>query len=113
MTKANTEKNEAPTPNISAQLFLGCPISSKIRMSLNSSPAWQKVQTLPGENVEALKEVHHQDKDYIGTFLSISQPTLEDLQIAQVNVQKLLRSYCDDLTDQNVKLTIFPQIFLA
>ncbi|MFT4553695.1 MAG: hypothetical protein ACI9S8_002336 [Chlamydiales bacterium] len=113
MTGSETESKENLSQSISAQLFLGCPITSEIRLYLNSSPSWKQIQTLPGENVESLKEVHHEEKSYIGTFLKKPQPTLEELKAAQDNIRKLLKGYCKELKVDNLKLNIFPQIFLS
>lgn len=113
MTGSETESKKNLSQSVSAQLFLGCPITSEIRLFLNSSPSWKQIKTLPGENTESLKEIHHEDKDYIGTFLEKTEPNLEDLLTAQKNVFKLLKGYCQELKVENLKLNIFPQIFLS
>lgn len=105
----SSESNES----VSTKLFIGYLISQEVRMHLNNSSIWKEIQAFPKENTHHLREVHHNNKSFIGAFLFSKTPSLEELKKTQSFVSSNLQSYCEKLNVESLKITIFPQIFLS
>ena len=95
--------------NIEAKLFTGFILNSDIRMQLNQNGAWKEKKLI---NEQELVEVAHQDKNYIGLFISNGQ----DYELIKENgkrIRSLLQAFCPTLNLDKQALCIFPQIFIS
>lgn len=98
-----------PSTKIDSKLFIGCRISSEIRMHLNKSIQWKHATIL----AEGLKEVCYQDKEYLGFYLQSKKLTIKELGFFQQNIRQQLHIYCPALATEQLEIFIFPQVFLA
>lgn len=97
---------------VTAKLFVGCIITSEVRMHLNQSVGWKTALIIPNGDFHDLKEVHFQDKDYIGVFSPATNITLKELKEFEKIVSDKLLEYCPELSVNSVKFCVFPQVFV-
>jgi len=100
---------ESVDERISTKIFIGCVLTSEIKMFLSQSSAWRRAQ-LAGDS---LKELRYHEKDYIGTLLSSSEISLKDIQSEEKRILEQLESYCPELDVSEIPMVVFPQIFLS
>lgn len=98
--------------SVSTRLFAGCFINSEIRMHLNQSIQWKHAILTPSAD-RILHEVHFHGKDYFGLYADCKKITIKDLTMIQQNIRQELKKYCPDLVVENIKICIFPQVFIA
>lgn len=96
---------------VSTRLFVGCLITSEIRMHLTQSIQWK--HAMLATNNETIQEIHYQNKEYLGLYLAFTQTTLEELKKNQDQIRTQLKIFCPNLETENVSICIFPQVFVA
>lgn len=107
------EKTSSESSNkISSKIFVGCKITSELRIHLNNSILWKQKQTLPKKNDSDLREVHRKDQSYIGVFLSTQNPSLESLKKTKKILFEKIRKLSSELDMDLLKAIVFPQVFL-
>ena len=95
---------------VTLKIFIGCPISSEIRLKLNHSLQWKQAKILADKN--SLVETHFQDKDYLGLFLEYQKVPLSELKLTESFLKKTILSYIPDLENEKIKVVLFSQIFI-
>lgn len=115
MSRMDTDTKSTPSSseNISSKIFLGFQITPELRLHLNGSDSWKRQKTLSSQANDSLKEVHHNDKEFIGRFLAKENPALEDLQQEMKSVHSELVLHCEELCTSSLTSAVFPQIFLS
>lgn len=96
---------------ISIKLFAGCDINSEIRMHLTHSIQWKHAALTSSK--EGLQIACYKGKNYFGFYLEQKKLTLNELKEIQQTIRKELKIYCPDLEIENIKICIFPQVFIA
>lgn len=95
------------------KLFAGILITSEVRMHLNSSIKWKEAQILKEFNTDYLTEVHFQDENYVGKFLSNNQFHLSELKLEEKAILEKMQEYCPNLKTEKLKVKIFSQQFIS
>lgn len=99
---------------VAVKMFIGCHLSSEIRMYLNQSEHWKQATIMGSKRSnEDLVEVHYQARDYIGCYLASEMTCLSDLRELEKVIKTKLRSYCPTFDFDHVKIAVFPQVFLT
>ena len=93
------------------KLYLGCPLTSEIRMHLKTSHLWNQALIVPKLERE-LVETRFQQQEYLGRFFDGEQLSLERLKAAEKEMRELIQSYCPKLNAEKLTFCVFPQIFL-
>lgn len=94
---------------LESKLFLGCCLTSEMRMHLDKSIQWKHATIM----AEGLQVVHYQGKDYLGLYLDAKKASLQELNALQKSIQVQLHMYCPKLETDHIEICIFPQVFLA
>ncbi len=105
--------NTQITDKVTVRLFVGCPLSSEIKMHLHQSATWKHATILPLKNVGELIEVHYHGKDYLGCYLTEDRVTLQEIEAIEGPIKKRLKEYCPTFAAENIKVSIFAQVFIA
>lgn len=98
---------------VTYKLFIGCLLTSEIRMHLNQSKVWKQVVVLPADRTKELIEVHHNGKDYLGLYITQERATFNILNEMTVAIEERLHAYCPQYGKTSVKICIFAQVFVA
>lgn len=101
------------TTKVFLRLFAGVLITSEIRMHLNLSIKWKEAQILKEFDPSHLTEVHFQNENYVGKFLSHEAFNLSELKAQEQQILAKIKEYCPKLKIEKIKLKIFPQQFIS
>lgn len=92
-----------------AKIFIGYLQNSEIRVQLQQSSAWKYSQDTRDD---ALIQVTHQAKDYIGLYVS-NPIDFENLKINEELIKQRMATYCPTLNIEKYQLHLFPQLFIS
>lgn len=95
--------------NTIIKFFVGCPLTSELRMHLKESPSWNQACVDP---YRTLVEARFQKEDYIGRYFEGAQLELQELKQMEKKVQAHLEHFCPKLNLERLSMVVFPQIFL-
>lgn len=100
---------------VTTKIFIGCHITSEIRMHLNQSIQWKNASILnsASSSTPELQEIHYHGKEYLGLYSPNKTLTIKDLTTEQNNILYQLKKYCPTLEVENIKIYVFPQVFVA
>lgn len=98
---------------VTLRLFIGCLLTSEIKMHLNQSNQWKHLVISPTKSENDLVEVHYRGKDYLGSYLPRDTLSIDDLKKIEKPIKQSLKAYCPGLEVENLKLQIFAQVFVA
>lgn len=98
---------------LTAKLFIGYPLTSDIRMYLKQSEVWKQAKIDKESGSRDLLETHFQDRDYIGKYITHEGLTLQELKQIEISVCDSLLHYCPQLSQETLKIYLFPQIFIS
>ena len=98
---------------ITVRVFIGVAITSELKMHLNQSIAWKHAKIQSNRCISDLEEVHHDQKDFIGTFVQNKTLTLGVLHKEAHLIRQKLADYCPSYEADKVPVFIFPQLFVA
>jgi hypothetical protein len=96
----------------STKLFLGCLLTSELKMHLNSSSDWQNAKMEPQESC-VLKEVLYENKKFIGFYLEEEKLTLKTLKEHECKLRTIIESFCHSLDSSKLKCSVFSQFFIS
>lgn len=98
---------------VQLQLFVGCLLTSEIRLHISLSKEWQQDKILHIKKELFLQEVRYQEKEYIG--IAIAHETVSTARAEQIafEVQNKIAYYCPEINTNTLTTVIFPQIFLG
>lgn len=95
------------------KLFAGVLLNAGMKLKLHQSEKWQQATIIPHRNETELVEVRHEDKDYLGCYLSDNQITLSDLRKMEKFIQQRMGHYHLDFNLTNPKILVFTQVFIC
>lgn len=101
----------AAQSGISTKLFVGTQIRPDIRLQLDQSVLWKRLQAV--RETGELEELSWRGKSYIGLFVHSPAITLDDLIAAENTVRERLLAYLDDFDVSKLPVLVFPQTFIA
>jgi hypothetical protein len=101
------------TNQLTYRIFIGCLLTSEIRMHLNQSKFWRQISILPTDNEKELIEVRHQSKDYLGRYLTQEKILISDLDQTAIAIRTRLQDYCPGYAAHSIKICVFGQVFIA
>lgn len=97
---------------IEFRLFVGCVITSELKMLLNQSCLWKQAKITQSIK-DDLQEVHFNQKDYIGFFLVEDQVPLSALKQIEIKILQTLKSYCPQISSEKIRIRVFSQVFIS
>lgn len=97
---------------ISTKLFIGCHISPDLRIKLNQSLAWKQSRLDAPSGLEPI-ELRHDNKDYLGFFISDNSTDLNALRHSGDQIRSAITRYCDGYPTDKINLFLFPQVFVS
>jgi hypothetical protein len=93
------------------KLFIGAPISGELRMYLDASRSWKQESLFGDPN--ALIELRHLDKAYLGRYVAQEKMPLAQLKQQQQQLCDEILRHCPNMTASALKFVLFPQLFLT
>ena len=103
--------NSDQQSGVKPKLFIGLHLTPDLHAPLEQSTAWKQSRVAPAQ--DDLCEIHHQKKHYIGYYFEGEKASLKELQIMEAKIRKTLIQYSSKFTSLDVKVLIFPQIFIS
>lgn len=97
---------------IQFRLFVGCLMTSELRLQLDQSHEWKQAKIGPLEE-NNLVETHFHEKNYIGFFLVNNHVTLSELRQVEDKIFKALNAYCPQFASEKIRVLVFSQIFIS
>lgn len=107
------EFEKGSNEKISIRLFVGCLITSELRMHLNQSIEWKHLNIINNKDLKTLTEVPYKSKNYLGIYTDKLEMMLSDLKNTQASVEQLLKKICPQYPIENAGFVIFSQVFIA
>jgi len=107
-TTTNTNTNK-----LTVKLFVGCSLSSELKMNLNQSKTWKQASIVPASAYDDLIEIHFHGKDFVGSYLSTDKITVAELQTHEAHLRERLQHYCPAFDLNGIKPCVFAQVFIA
>lgn len=98
---------------VTTRLFVGCAVTSELKMYLSQSIKWKHVNILATKNPEDLSIIHHHGKDYIGLYAQHDKITVAELEEIEKIIKQQIQIYCPQIEIQKVNSVVFPQLFIA
>lgn len=95
----------------SATLFLGCLLTSEVRMHLAESPLWKERHFQP-EAIEGLQEVRWGEQSYLGKRIEEKRLCLGEIATHDAGVRRALSRCCPAVDFDTAHLFLIPQILL-
>lgn len=95
--------------NVTAKIFIGCPLTAEIKMHLSKSSAWKQASI----DKTGLTLVNFQEKEYLGFYLSEDKLTLDEFNHFEKEIKKHLQTYCPEISPDLFKVLTFPQLFIG
>lgn len=92
------------------QFFIGFNLTSDLKNHLLMSQHWRADQETHQKN---LLMIQNEKKEYVGRFLNMQNPSIQDLTAEGCTVSKWVEFYCPDLRSNKLSLIIFPQFFIG
>ena len=92
------------------KIFVGFELKVDLSIALNRNSLWKEAKV---SKTTDLREVHYQEKDYIGQFLTHEMVTMKSLQQISATIREELQSFCPENDLSTLKIQIFPQVFVA
>jgi hypothetical protein len=98
---------------VTTKIFVGCPITTELKMYLNQSIKWKHVNILTTKDAEDLAEVHYHGKDFIGRYAAHDHLTVTQLEDLDKSIKQQLAIYCPQYDTGKADPVVFPQVFIA
>ena len=98
---------------VQIKLFAGVLITIDMRKHLNVCSTWK--ESLIGWQSEkgAWIELRYQNKHYFGKYLTGPTIPMPDLRLLEKELKNVFSTHCPELSQEQIKLTVFPQMFVA
>lgn len=94
------------------KLFIGCPLTSEVRMHLNESRLWGQAVIAPLQERELL-ETRFQQQEYLGRFFDSDMLALDQIKAIENSLRKNIHTYCPKFNADKLIFCVFPQIFVC
>lgn len=95
--------------NTIIKFFVGCPLTSELRMHLKESHTWNQASVDPDRK---LIETRFQKQDYFGRYFDGQQLELQELKQIESEVRSHMQIFCPKLNAEHLTMYVFPQLFL-
>jgi hypothetical protein len=96
--------------NISVRLFVGSPITARMKLLLTENDNWRCDNV---DQTTGLSMVHFQNKEYVGMFMKQLDPVVANFTKLEADIKEKLGYYCPDINTEILSMKIFSQVFLA
>ena len=100
------------TSGITLRLFIGCLISSELRMHLAHSSKWKELKFTLENAPQQMQLVHFKKKEYIGHYLDNALLSLKDVAHYEKLLRSALQEICPEYPHEKLTLRIFSQPFI-
>lgn len=99
---------------ITVKMFVGGLLTAEIKMHLDKSQEWKQISIIPKELREAqIQQIHFQNKDYLGYFLTDDSIAINELQNVKSAIYSFLKKTCPKFQIDTFKVYVFPQVFIS
>ena len=98
---------------IAVKLFVGCLLTGEGKLNLRNSLGWKQAKISGQHHPLNLQEIHYQNHEYLGIFVSEEYLTLKELKVFEERIRKAIEDYCPDLDQNTLKVVVFPQILVS
>lgn len=99
---------------ITVKLFVGCLITSDLNLLLQQNHQWKNsVISQKDSSAPSLEEVRFNNKPYLGCFLHDDSVTVPKIEVIQSYLANTISEYCPEYAVDNLKIYVFPQVFIA
>ena len=98
------------TNRLQIKVFVGFELKVDVSISLNKNSKWKEAKVSKTTN---LRVVHYNDQEYIGIFMSHEITTMKMLRETSNKVREELQHFCPENDIAELKVQIFPQVFVS
>lgn len=95
---------------VTVRLFVGAELTAPLNYHLKNSSAWKEATLLP---LKQMQQVAFEKKTYVGIYLDTCMITTQAFQTHHDKILSELIAYCPKLPVSELKITLFPQLFIA
>lgn len=98
---------------ILAKLFIGCSLTSDLKLQLSKSHPWKEALIMKNANEDMLQEIMFQNKSYLGIYCEQFGKTLSEIELIKATIIQKIKTYCPEYESEKLNFFVFPQIFVA
>ncbi len=98
---------------ITVRMFIGCLITSDLKLLLTKSHAWKEAQIVRSGKPGEFEEILYQNKTYFGVFAPESGITKSEISQAELELINKIKLYCPEYEIDKIKTFVFPQVFIS
>ncbi|GAB4237747.1 MAG: hypothetical protein Tsb0021_17530 [Chlamydiales bacterium] len=94
-------------------LFIGFEINAKLRNQIYEEPSWNQAVLLWQSETDGLRQVDYQGKKYIGTYISSSSISMDEIKKMERVLKHKFSEKCPAIDLTETKIFVFPQRFIT
>lgn len=98
---------------ILAKLFIGCSLTSDLRLQLSKSHPWKEALIMKNTTSDTLQEIIFQNKSYLGIYCEQFGKTLSEIELIKSTIIEHIKIFCPEYESEKLKFFVFPQIFVT
>lgn len=99
--------------NVTVRLFVGCLVTSELKLLLDNSHAWKQFQILQSQNDDTLQLLRHEGKNYLGWLTESIEISIATIADYEIKLKELMTQYCSSYESEKVNIVVFPQVFVS
>lgn len=96
--------------HVKAKIFIGFELKVDLKMALSQNSQWNAAAV---SKTTDLRQIHFNEKEYIGVHLEHDMITMKHVRDQAAIVRTELERFCPNYNTVNLKINVFPQVFVA
>ncbi len=98
---------------VTVKLFAGFLINNELKREFFASDKWRLAQIAWQSQENGLETIPYKDKEYVGRYIEDRHLTTSRLRDIEEKFKKQLIHHCPTISEKDLKLYVFPQVFIS
>lgn len=98
---------------ILVKIFVGFQFTIDLKLQLTQTNEWKQSSVVKNKDKENLSVVRYNETEYIGKYFDYTMLTMKDIRENAKEVKIQLRNFVPEYDVDSLKISLFPQVFVA
>lgn len=98
---------------VTVQLFAGFLVNAELKRQFFASDKWKLAQIAWQSQEKNLQSIPFKGKEYVGKYIEDQSLSTEQLDELEKDIKKQLLQHCPTISESDLKLYVFPQVFVS
>jgi hypothetical protein len=98
---------------VTVKLFTGFLINAELKREFFASDKWRLAEIAWQSQDDGLETIPYKGKEYIGKYVENQTLTTKQLRDIEDKIKQQLIHHCPTISDEDLKLCVFPQVFVS